>query len=155
MARITLPGEKQFTASILMLTQESPKRILLLHHKKYDLWIQPGGHIEKFENPIEAVVRETEEETGVDVGFLLKNIKPIDELASFLPIPDFFLEEKIGAYKDEPEHFHLDMLYKIDVPFQEVKKAEDESHDIGWFTLEEALGLPMYENTKVIIQKVL
>lgn len=154
MTRVTLPGEKQFTASILILTKESPKKILLLHHRKYNLWIQPGGHIEKFENPIEAAIREAKEETGIDIGFLFKE-EPIDELASFLPIPDFFLEEKIQPYREEPGHFHLDMLYKIEIPFQKAQKAEKESLDIGWFGLEEALQLPMYENTKIIVKKIL
>lgn len=155
MVRQTLPGEKQFTASILILTKESPKKILLLHHKKYNLWIQPGGHIEKFENPIEAAVREAKEETGIDIGFLLQKIASIDDLASFLPVPDFFLEEKIQPYKNEPEHFHLDMMYRVEVTLQDVKTAKREAHDIGWFGLEEALKLPMYENTKVIIEKLL
>ncbi len=154
MARITIPGEKQCTASILAVTQESPKRILLVHHKKYDLWIQPGGHMEKFENPVEAVVRETKEETGIDVGFLLGKIKKIDELASFLPIPDFFLEEKIAPHGQDPAHVHLDLLYQVEIPYQEVKRAEKESHDIGWFTPVEALRLPMYKNTRVIIQRI-
>ena len=155
MVRLTLRGQKQYTASVLIVTKELPKRILLVHHKKYNLWIQPGGHIEQFENPIEAAIREGKEETGIDISFLLAKITPIDELASFLPIPDFFLEEKIGAYNDEPEHIHLDLLYKLEIPFQEVKKADEEAHDIGWFTLNEAMTLPMYENTKAIIQKIL
>lgn len=154
MQRQTLPGEKQFTASILVLTKELPKRILLLHHKKYDKWVQPGGHVEKFENPIECAIREAKEESGLDIHFLLKEVHLIDSVAYALPIPIFFFEEKIAPYKEEPEHFHLDIFYKVEVPFQEVKNAEKEAHDIGWFTLEEAEKLPMFDNTKFVIQKI-
>lgn len=155
MTKSILPNEKHLTASILVVSRELPKKILLVHHKKYDLWIQPGGHVEQFENPIEAVVRETKEEAGIDVSFLLRKIEKIDELADFLPLPDFFLEESIPLHKNTPAHFHLDMLYKVELPLQEVQMAEKELHDIGWFSLEEADKMPMFENTKVIIRKIL
>lgn len=155
MTTLTLPGEKHFTASVLVVSEETPKKILLVHHKKTGMWLQPGGHIEQFENPIEAAVRETQEETGVDVGFLMDRIKKIDAFASVLPVPDFFLEEAIPAHKDEPAHFHLDHFYIVHIPLQDVRVQAEESHDIGWFGLEEALLLPTYENTQLLIKQVL
>ena len=38
----------------------------LLHwHAKVKMWLPPGGHIEANEDPVQAVLREVEEETGV------------------------------------------------------------------------------------------
>ena len=42
-------------------------RILLCHRRDLDLWNLPGGAVESGELPTEAVVRETEEETGLKV----------------------------------------------------------------------------------------
>lgn len=154
MVRDTKSGEKHFCASVLILSKEYPQRIVLVHHKKMNVWLQPGGHMEQFENPVETAIRETKEETGLDISFLLKKIEFIDTFASKLPVPDFFLEETIPAHKNEPEHFHLDLFYKVEIPFQTLQVQQEESHDIGWFTLEEALKLPMYENTKMLIKKI-
>lgn len=155
MVRNTQLGEKHFTASVLITSEEFPKKIILVHHKKTGMWMQPGGHIENFENPIEAAIREVREETGLDISFIKKKIKKVDKFASFLPTPNFFLEETIPAHKNEPQHYHLDLFYCVDLPLQELIIQEEESYAIGWFSLEEALKLQMYENTKVLIQQLL
>src|SRR5258706_14045404 len=116
MKKLTREGEKHLGASAIIITDTLPKKTLLLHHKKHNTWFQPGGHVEDIENPVEAVIREVKEETGIDISFLQEKIKKMDN-ASILPIPDFFLEEVIPAHGDEPSHFHLDFLYIITVPF--------------------------------------
>jgi len=40
-------------------------RVLLIHHKKADLWLPPGGDLLPGEIPIDGAVRELEEETGI------------------------------------------------------------------------------------------
>lgn len=42
-------------------------RIAMIHSLKYDYYKFPGGGIEKGENPIEAMIRETREESGLVV----------------------------------------------------------------------------------------
>ena len=149
-------GEKEFTASVWILTKSKPKKVLLVHHKKYDKWIQPGGYIEKFENPIEAAIREVKEETGLNIDFINKYLESTnDGVTNFLQLPEFFLEQKIPTYKDQPEHFHLDMQYVIEVEEQILKHNISESHGIGWFTKEEALKLPIHEDTMKILEKLL
>lgn len=155
MGKVAALGEKHFTASAFILSKNSPKKVVLVHHKKHGVWLQPGGHVEPFENPVEAAVREVKEETGIDISFLFRQIQPIDHFGKVLPVPAFFLEETIPAHKDEPEHFHLDLFYTVEVPFQEVSLQAEESHEVGWFTLKEALELPMYENTKLLLKQVL
>lgn len=38
---------------------------LLHRHPKLDMWLPPGGHVEENEDPVQAVLREVEEETGI------------------------------------------------------------------------------------------
>ncbi len=42
-------------------------RIAMIHSQKYDYYKFPGGGIENGENPIEAMIRETQEEAGLIV----------------------------------------------------------------------------------------
>src|SRR3989344_4366051 len=45
-------------------------KVLLIHHKKLDLWLPPGGHIEENEIPDNALRREIREEVGINVHIL-------------------------------------------------------------------------------------
>jgi len=53
--RVVIPDEE---GRILMVKQ---------HHEERDIWMVPGGGIEEGENSIEAAIRETKEETGLDI----------------------------------------------------------------------------------------
>ena len=148
-------GQKHYTSTVLIFSQESPIRVLLMHHKKFDKWMPPGGHIEADENPIQAVIREAQEESNIDIRPYLEENKIIDDRAISLPLPSFILEEKIDAHGDHPEHFHIDMVYAVEVPYQEVKHSAEESHDIGWFTEEAMKDLSMFANVEHEIEYIL
>lgn len=148
-------GEKHFCSSVWILTKKTPRRVLLVHHKKLGKWLQPGGHVEIYENPIETAVREVFEETGINIRFMLKKINKIDKDGSFLPIPDFLMEQTIPVYKDEPQHYHIDINYVVKVKQEELKFNPEESNEIGWFTKKDALKLPIHEDTKFVLLKIL
>lgn len=150
-----LEGEKHFCASVWIIADSSPKKVLLLHHKKLGKWLQPGGHIEKFENPVEAAIREVREETGIDISLLKDGVKQIDKDGTFLPVPEFIMEQTIPQHHSQPEHFHLDIQYVVKIPEQKIQNNTLESHDIGWFTKKEILKLPIHEDTRVVIEKLL
>lgn len=103
---------KHFTATAYIVSKiDGEYRVLLHKHKKHGLWIGIGGHIEKDENPVQALIREVKEETNLDILLLnedklikVKNVKQ-------LPVPDVILEEKLSAYKNEPSHYHIDLIY--------------------------------------------
>jgi 8-oxo-dGTP pyrophosphatase MutT (NUDIX family) len=147
-------NEKQFNASALITTKGTPKKILLHHHKKAGTWLQPGGHIEHTENPIEAVIREVKEETGLDISQYFPTGEKTKESLS-LPVPRFVLEEEIAESATHPFHYHIDLLYHIEMDEQPVQLLEAESHAIGWFSKEEALQLPLFDNTKHMIEELL
>jgi 8-oxo-dGTP pyrophosphatase MutT (NUDIX family) len=153
--RDTQEGEKQATASVWIVSEELPRKVLLVHHRKHNKWLQLGGHVEKFENPIEAAVRETREESGIDINFLLQDIKQYGVESKSLPVPQYILEEKIPATEKEPAHFHIDCMYVVTIPLQEVRLREEESKDLRWFLREETKELDVHENTRIILEEIL
>ena len=60
------------------------KKVFIIHHKKANLWLAPGGHVDKNEDILHALNREVKEELGVDNAFaesskpFLLSITPID-----------------------------------------------------------------------------
>ena len=85
-------------------------------------WCFPGGHIEEFEDTVQAIIREVKEETNLDFD------------------PDYL------CYLDEifPEmnlHNIVQMFYgeAANTP----KADPGEVSDIGWFSLEEALKMDL------------
>jgi 8-oxo-dGTP pyrophosphatase MutT (NUDIX family) len=151
MPESTKTSTKHYTASVIILSQEKPAKALLLHHRKYDKWSQPGGHQEPWENIYETAIRETKEETGIDITPYMERPKPFDEHATFIPLPNYILEEKIPAHGDQPGHYHIDMNYIIRIPEQAATHDPDEAHHIQWFTREEIKTLPTFEDLRVVL----
>jgi len=146
--------EKHFTASALIKNDEG--KVLLVYHKKLNVWIYPGGHIEADETPDEAVVREVKEETGLDVeimGDLATSLSDEEEDVSVLHNPYIILCERIKAKK---EHYHIDMVYicKI-IKGQNLEYNRSESRGIGFFGVSEITTIPMFPNFKNLIIKFL
>jgi len=154
--KVTKKNEHQLTVSVVLICQTIPQKVLLIYHKKQDCWQQPGGHIEKFEDPLAAAVREVREETGLDISSYLPSKVRIDGVASTLPRPDYIFEYLIPKRHNEPQHYHLDWLYviKLPKPFP-VKLEEKAALEIGWFDVNEALNLPMLNNTREILKRII
>ena len=57
---------------------EKDKKILLIQEKgqAWGLWCFPGGHVEKNETPVQAVIREVKEESGYNIK-IIKKFKPL------------------------------------------------------------------------------
>ncbi len=59
--------KSQFTIGAFGIIFDEQKRVLLVHRTDYDLWNLPGGTLENFESPLNAVKREVKEETGLEI----------------------------------------------------------------------------------------
>lgn len=80
-----------------------------LHWHRLGLWLPPGGHIQPNEDPIQAVLREIEEETGVEALIVPTSTPYPHDDPRQLPPP-----VTVGVYEiDEPgnPHEHIDFVY--------------------------------------------
>jgi len=92
------PGHLTCTGIVLHPDRES---FLLIHHKRLDRWLAPGGHVEpEDESPRAAAAREVLEETGV----------PVEAGAPFLAGIDV---HGIPPKGDEPYHLHHDLKFGL------------------------------------------
>ncbi len=57
-----------FSVGACAVILDAAGRVLLCHRRDMDVWNLPGGVVESRELPTEAAVRETKEETGLDVA---------------------------------------------------------------------------------------
>ena len=70
-------------------------KVLLVHHKKLDLWLPVGGHIEPNETPDEALHREVKEEVGLRVELIGKGQVFSDDTKGLIP-PNYLNRHRIS-----------------------------------------------------------
>jgi 8-oxo-dGTP pyrophosphatase MutT (NUDIX family) len=101
------------------------RRGTVLHwHKRIGGWMQPGGHIDAGETPWEAALRETHEETGLQVHHPGGGPRLLH----------------LDAHP-AGSHFHLDLRYLLEAADEEPAPPPGESQQVRWFTLPDALHL--------------
>jgi 8-oxo-dGTP pyrophosphatase MutT (NUDIX family) len=148
---------KQFTTSVFIINNfEKHLKIALIFHKKFDRWMVPGGHIESFENQVEAAIREAREETGLSIRFFsfLNAENKVKDSEWILP-PEYFYQQLIPASTKEDSHYHLDFAYLAFANAVEFTFNSKETKDIKWVGLEQALNFNLFEGTKFIIQEII
>lgn len=108
-------------------------RVLLIHHKKMNKWLPPGGHVESGESIYDALLREIREETQLDNYVVLGNRSPVKEEGRIImPAPTFM---DIHAVYDG--FAHQGLFYFIKATNDKVVLNKEEHNDIRWFTIEE------------------
>ena len=143
--------KKHFTASALIVQDN---KVLLVFHKKLQVWLYPGGHIEDNETPDQAVVREVKEETGLDieiVGEKDENLQDAGNDITPLRKPYVVLCELVG------DHYHNDLVYlcRPTASQMSVNYDKSESGGMGFFSLKDLNDIPIFPNFKELLKKVL
>ena len=123
---------RHFTATTLVVCDG---KVLLHQHAKQQLWLPPGGHIERDELPEDAARREIKEETGLRVT--LHSEAEAGQLASemgcgVVPQPAFILVEDINAF-----HQHIDFIYFARVLSDDAGRPPEVRAEFSWLTPEE------------------
>lgn len=111
----------------------------LHEHDKLDMWLPPGGHVDRDELPHEAAIREAREEIGLDVSLLAEAEGPESETASQLPQPQQFLLEDINVTPEGVGHQHVDFVYYGEVDHRDITPSagEQDADDWEWFSPKE------------------
>jgi 8-oxo-dGTP pyrophosphatase MutT (NUDIX family) len=106
------------------------ERLLLIHHRRLGIWIQPGGHVDPDDaGPEAAARREIAEETG------------LDHLES---VPPGLLDIDVHRYParpdGDPEHEHFDVRFAYVAPTDRILH-NDEVHDALWVAPGDLAGI--------------
>ncbi len=119
------------TGSAVILTHDFDQ-MLLTHHRKLDLWIQLGGHLEADATVAEGAMREAREESGLTNlrfhSWSKNGILPFDVDIHTIP-----------ANSKEPEHEHFDVRYLFVTDTPDKIRVSEESKSLQWFSVGDLL----------------
>lgn len=115
------PGH--FTASGFVVHPEGD-RMLLIHHGRLGIWVQPGGHVEPDDTTVlGAAMREIAEETGIT------DVVPVSPGLADIDIHVF------PETSDQPRHLHFDLRFAVVAPDDRLS-ALDGVLDARWVGLD-------------------
>jgi 8-oxo-dGTP pyrophosphatase MutT (NUDIX family) len=113
-----------FTVSIFVVQQD---KILLIHHRNLNKWLPLGGHIELDEDPEAAALRETREESGLEVELIGERPPTTGPGSRALLAPRF-----LDIHRISDTHEHIGMIYWARPISGEARLAPAEHYDIRW-----------------------
>ena len=111
----TNPGDHDSTTTAFIVRKIDGEWHGLLHkHRKLNMLLPVGGHVEVNENPWAAALHEIEEESGFELSQLeilqpMERIKKMDGVKTH-PVPLFLQTHK---YSDDLDHYHVDVGFLL------------------------------------------
>ena len=104
--------------------------VLLLHHRKLDRWLQPGGHCDGDADVLRVALREAQEESGILA------LRPVTTAL-------FDVDVHWIPQRDEvPGHWHYDARFLLRAAPDAILQPNNESKDALWMPLRKAVSLP-------------
>jgi len=119
-------GSREHVNVFFLPFNKKTHKVYLGWHIKADDWIPPGGHIEPGETPVEAAIREMQEELAVTISE--------DQLEPF----DFSVKAINRPEKGCLTHY--DLWYLVHTAVLYFHFLTTEYHAATWFSLEEAVN---------------
>ena len=106
-------NDHHITASSFVVSE----RGVILHlHRKLQIWVQPGGHVDAGESTLQAALRETHEETGL--------------VTRHCESPNLF---HVDVHPGPRGHTHYDLRYVLLSAPDDPTPPEGESQEVYWF----------------------
>jgi 8-oxo-dGTP pyrophosphatase MutT (NUDIX family) len=112
---------RHVTVSAIVVSDNGDAVVLHLH-KRLNMWLQPGGHIDAGEDVIDAALREAREETGLPVRHER----------------DGGVFVHLDAHPGPRGHTHFDLRYLLRSPQLTPAPGASESPQVRWFSWDEA-----------------
>ena len=127
---------RHFTATVYVVHEGATA---LHEHERLEMWLPPGGHVDRDELPHEAAKREAREELGLAVELVAETGDIASPHARSIPEPQHFLLEDINVHNGEVGHQHIDFVYYGRVESREITPGPGEASADAWewFTAEE------------------
>ena len=126
------------TGSALVVDPVS-ERMLLLHHRKLQMWLQPGGHADGDGNLAAVALREATEETGIE------GLRVV--------VPAIHLDIHRVEPPNEMPHLHYDVRYLVLAPEGATAVGNFESTALRWVTLDELEALTDEPGLRVLARR--
>ncbi len=115
--------------------------VLLTHHRKFNCWLQVGGHVDEGdESLLAAALREAKEESGIQA------IEPLQ--ANIFDIG----HHPINTAK-EPPHVHYDIRYLLVARTMDFVVSK-ESNDLAWVPLAEVATISQSTALQRMVDKL-
>lgn len=114
---------------------------VLLHHRKLDKWLQPGGHCDGDADVLRVALREANEETG------LTRLRAVSE--EIFDVDAHSIPERRGT----PAHVHYDVRYLVEADPAEPLGVSEESREVRWVALDQVLELNTDDSVLRMVRK--
>ena len=102
------------------LVNDSRDRVLLMHHRKLDRWMQLGGHADGDSDVLRVALKEAIEESGIDgIVALSPAIFDVDV-------------HEIPARGEVPAHLHYDIRFALVAPAGAKFQINSEAKELTW-----------------------
>lgn len=144
----TQPGQHDLTTSAFIIRTDGDKPKAVLHlHKKLNVYMQFGGHVELHENPWQAITHEIREESGYDLDQLTL-LQPTERLISSKDTLPSVVHPYPFAVQTHPigniEHNHTDISYAFVTDQPPRNQPDDgEATDFMLLDIDELRALPI------------
>lgn len=124
------------TAYIARLDTNEPK-VLLHMHRKLNMLLPIGGHVELLETPWQAVAHELTEESGYTLS-QLRILQPKSRINTMPGVVQHPYPIAFNTHEIPEKHFHTDISYAFTtLNDPEMETESGESLDLRWLSSEE------------------
>ena len=120
----------------------SGDKLLLERRRDSDTWGLVGGGVKKYEEPLDAIIREIWEELGVRV--------PKDR---FRKLAVYGEPGRIAAYRDGSIWRMVIVVFQLDLPEDTLLRISKESKELQWFTRQELAEIPIVVTHSDIVEE--
>jgi ADP-ribose pyrophosphatase YjhB (NUDIX family) len=128
--------------SAATLVRDDDGRLLLVRHAELGVWGLPGGAIEPDEQPEQAAVRETEEESGLQV-----------EIVGLLGV--FGGPEYRIVYGNGDATAYVPVVYEARVVGGSERPDGVETSEVAWHEPSELASLPLTPLSRAVLDRIL
>ncbi|MER5335154.1 NUDIX domain-containing protein [Micromonospora sp. NPDC002717] len=132
------PRANSIVVAVSVFARDDRGRVLLIHRTDNGLWSLPGGGQEIGETVTQTVIRETREETGIDVEVV--------GLVGVYSDPGHVIEYSNGEVRQQ-----FSLCFRAE-PRGGRLATSDESSDVRWLSRDELPELPIHPSTLLRIQ---